>query len=127
MVILEPEFVDYGYQATTQEGSLEVIRFRDIFYQFSRKFQSLKAAIDSCRHDIDHYAVVNLVIEHQDHAEIWTQLSPEVSVQKKGDQGESGPQSTYFRGRPMATPPPKTGEQVTSTKPKGRSYRGLEI
>ncbi|NJO86075.1 MAG: hypothetical protein HC818_05410, partial [Synechococcaceae cyanobacterium RM1_1_27] len=45
MVILQPEFVNYGYQATTQEGSLEVIRFRDIFYQFSRKFQSLKAAI----------------------------------------------------------------------------------
>ena len=124
MVILEPEFVNYGYEATTLEGSLDVIRFRDMFYQFSRKFQSLKAAIDSCRHDIDHHAMVNLVIEHQDHAEIWTQLAPEVPVQKKGDQGESGSQTIYFRGQPMAQPPQQTGEQNTT---KGTSYRGVEI
>lgn len=132
MVILEPRFVNYGYEATTREGSLNVICFRDMFYQFSRKFQSLKDAIDSCRDDINRHAVVNLVIEHQDHAEIWTQLGPEVSVQKKDqvpaqsqtDLGESRSQPTYFRGQPMAQPSQQKGGQAT---PKRTSYRGIEI
>jgi hypothetical protein len=90
MVILEPEFVDFGYEAVTSHGSLEAARFQRFFYAFNRKFQSLKAAIESCRHEMDRHAAVSLVIDYLDHAEIWVKIDPEATVIPKAGRPKAG-------------------------------------
>ncbi len=132
MVILEPNFVDFGYEAVTPKGSYEVARFQHLFYTFSRKFQDLKAAIESCRQEMDRQATTSLVIEYFDHAEIWTQVEPGATVKPKanldqqpnptGDPGRSASQPLYFRGQPVA----EISSQVTGPKP-AIYFRGQKV
>lgn len=152
MVILEPQFVDYGYEAITPQGSREAIRFQRFFYAFSRKFQSLKGAIESCRHEMDRQAAVSVVIEYLDHAEIWTQVEtgamirPKANARSKSAPGSAVNKTVYFRGQvvtesssqvdPLAQPVRYRGQQLgpdhnLDRNPgpagdNGSSYRGIK-
>ncbi len=137
MVILEPEFVDFGYEAVTPQGSREAIRFQQFFYAFSRKFQSLKAAIESCRHEMDRQAAVTVVIEYLDHAEIWTQVETGATIKPKanarsksatsksaatGSGVDKADKTVYFRGQAVTE---SSSQAAPLTQPV--LYRGQRV
>jgi hypothetical protein len=110
MVILDYSDAESGFWASTPQGLVEVIRFQNHFYARRQVCKCAQDAISACRADIER-GFLSIVVQFEDHAEVWAQLSPGVPVQSQPEAAPTGnpakPKLTY-RGQPVSEPSRKS-------------------
>ncbi|MEN9224645.1 MAG: hypothetical protein Q6M54_04150 [Thermostichus sp. DRC_bins_24] len=125
MVILDYRDADRGFWASTPQGLVEAIKFQNHFYAIRQLYKRSQDAVSACRADVEN-GFRCIVVEFNDHAEVWAQLLTTVPVQPKdqvpvGTPAAPKPQLTY-RGQPLSKP---SGNAAPVQKPL--TYRGQKV
>ncbi|MCF2969765.1 hypothetical protein L1047_00955 [Synechococcus sp. Nb3U1] len=127
MVILDYSEADSGFWASTPQGLVEAIKFQNHFYAIRRLYKRTQDAVSACRADVES-GFRSIVVEFNDHAEVWAQLLTTVPVQPKGQTQVAIPATDpakpvlTYRGQPLSRP---SGNAAPVQKPL--TYRGQKI
>ncbi|MFS8778625.1 hypothetical protein [Synechococcus sp. W70.1] len=128
MVILDYSDAESGFWASTPQGLVEVIRFQNHFYARRQVCKCAQDAISACRADIER-GFLSIVVQFENHAEVWAQLSPGVPVQSQPEAAPTGnpakPKLTY-RGQPVSEPS-RNPSLARRPLPDSLYFRGAKI
>ncbi len=127
MVILDYSDADSGFWASTPQGLVEAIKFQNHFYAIRQLYKRTQDAVAACRADVES-GFRSIVVEFNDHAEVWAQLLTTVPVQPKGQIQVDSPMVNpnkpvlTYRGQPLSKP---AGNAAPVQKPL--TYRGQKV
>ncbi|MFQ3614795.1 MAG: hypothetical protein SNJ68_13935 [Cyanobacteriota bacterium] len=127
MVILDYSDADSGFWASTPQGLVEAIKFQNHFYAIRQLYKRTQDAVAACRTDVES-GFRSIVVEFNDHAEVWAQLLASVPVQPKGQMQVAPPTTNpakpvlTYRGQPLSKP---SGNAAPVQKPL--TYRGQKV
>ncbi len=125
MVILDYSDADSGFWASTPQGLVEAIKFQNHFYAIRQLYLRTQDAVAACRADVES-GFRSIVVEFNDHAEVWAQLLTTVPVQPKEQTAVSMPTAAKpmltYRGQPLSKP---SGHAAPAQKPL--TYRGQKV
>lgn len=127
MVILDYSEADSGFWASTPQGLAEAIKFQNHFYAIRQLYKRTQDAVSACRTDVES-GFRSIVVEFNDHAEVWAQLLTTVPVQPKGQTQVAIPATDpakpvlTYRGQPLSRP---SGSAAPVQKPL--TYRGQKV